>query len=46
MNYEIVNLEEKIVAGFSARTNNASPDMGRLSANSGRNSTPPKAALR
>lgn len=28
MNYEIVNLEEKTVAGFSARTNNASPDMG------------------
>ena len=30
MNYEIVNLEEKIVAGFSARTNNASPDMGKI----------------
>lgn len=30
MNYEIVNLEEKTVAGFSARTNNASPDMGKI----------------
>lgn len=30
MNYEIVNLEEKTVAGFSARTNNASPDMGEI----------------
>lgn len=27
MEYEIISLEEKIVAGFSARTNNASPDM-------------------
>ncbi len=30
MNYEIVNLEEKAVAGFSARTNNASPDMAAV----------------
>jgi len=30
MNYEIVNLKEKTVAGFSARTNNASPDMGKI----------------
>lgn len=27
MEYEIISLEEKTVAGFSARTNNASPDM-------------------
>lgn len=27
MEYEIISLEEKIVAGFSARTNNSSPDM-------------------
>lgn len=27
MNYEIVMLEEKTVTGFSARTNNASPEM-------------------
>lgn len=27
MNYEIVTLEEKTVAGLTARTNNASPDM-------------------
>lgn len=30
MNYEIVNLEEKIVVGLSARTNNSSPDMGQV----------------
>lgn len=30
MNYEIVNLEEKVIAGFSERTNNASPDMGKV----------------
>lgn len=30
MDYEIVNLEEKTVAGFSARTNNASPDMEKV----------------
>lgn len=30
MNYEIVNLEEKTVAGFSARTNNTSSDMGKV----------------
>ena len=30
MNYEIVTLEEKIVAGISARTNNTSPDMGAV----------------
>lgn len=30
MNYEIVYLEEKTVAGISERTNNASPDMGRV----------------
>lgn len=30
MNYEIVSLEEKIVAGFSARTSNTSPDMGNV----------------
>lgn len=28
MQYEIVNLNEKTVAGFSARTNSNSPDMG------------------
>lgn len=30
MNYEIVNLEEKAVAGVSARTNNNAPDMGQV----------------
>lgn len=30
MDYEIVKLEEKIVTGVSARTNNQSPDMGRV----------------
>lgn len=30
MEYEIVTLEEKNVAGFSDRTNNASPDMGAV----------------
>ena len=30
MNYEIVTLEEKTVAGISARTNNGSPDMGAV----------------
>lgn len=30
MNYEIVTLEEKIVAGIAARTNNMSPDMGQV----------------
>lgn len=30
MNYEIVDLKEKTVAGFSARTSNASPDMTRV----------------
>lgn len=30
MNYEIVNLDEKTVAGYCARTNNASPDMGQI----------------
>lgn len=30
MNYEIVNLKEKTVAGYFARTNNASPDMGKI----------------
>ncbi len=30
MEYEIVTLEEKIVAGLSARTNNAAPDMGAV----------------
>lgn len=33
MNYEIVELEEKIVAGLSARTNNGSPDMGAVIGN-------------
>ncbi|WP_079423340.1 GyrI-like domain-containing protein [Clostridium oryzae] len=28
MEYEIVNLEEKIIVGLSARTNNMAPDMG------------------
>lgn len=28
MNYEIVELNEKTVAGYCARTNNASPDIG------------------
>ncbi len=30
MDYEIVNLEEKYVVGFLARTNNTSPDMGKI----------------
>lgn len=30
MNYEIVSLEEKTIVGFSARTNNASPEMGEV----------------
>ncbi len=30
MEYEIVTLEEKIVAGVSARTNNMNPDMGAV----------------
>lgn len=30
MDYEIVTLEEKIVVGLSARTNNMSPDMGAV----------------
>ncbi|MBP1560798.1 MAG: effector binding domain-containing protein [Oscillospiraceae bacterium] len=30
MNYEIVNLSEKTVAGYCARTNNTSPDMGQV----------------
>ena len=30
MEYEIVTLEEKIAVGVSARTNNASPDMGAV----------------
>lgn len=30
MDYEIVTLEEKIAVGISARTNNASPDMGAV----------------
>lgn len=30
MEYEIVTLKEKIVAGISARTNNASPEMGAV----------------
>lgn len=30
MKYEIVNLEEKVVVGVSARTNNTSPDMGAV----------------
>ena len=30
MNYEIVTLEEKIAVGISARTNNLSPDMGKV----------------
>lgn len=30
MNYEIVTLEEKIVAGLAARTNNLSPDSGMV----------------
>lgn len=30
MNYEIVNLKKKTIAGFSARTNNSSPDMGKV----------------
>lgn len=30
MEYEIVTLEEKIAVGISARTNNASPDMGTV----------------
>lgn len=29
-NYEVVQLEKKTVAGLSARTNNAAPDMGRV----------------
>lgn len=30
MNYEIVMLDEKTVMGFSTRTNNASPEMGKV----------------
>ncbi|HIQ80119.1 MAG TPA: effector binding domain-containing protein [Candidatus Scatavimonas merdigallinarum] len=30
MEYEIVNLPEKLVAGIAARTNNHAPDMGRV----------------
>ncbi|WP_167956129.1 GyrI-like domain-containing protein [Anaerosporobacter faecicola] len=30
MNYEIVTLEEKMVVGLEARTNNASPEMGSV----------------
>lgn len=30
MHYEIVNLSEKTIAGFSARTSNASPAMGQV----------------
>ena len=30
MNYEIVNLEEKIAVGISAKTNNQSPDAGAV----------------
>lgn len=30
MNYEIVNLKEKNVVGLSARTNNTSPEMGKV----------------
>lgn len=33
MKYEVVELKEKIVAGLSARTNNASPDMGSVIGN-------------
>ena len=29
MNYETVELKERIMAGISARTNNFSPDMGK-----------------
>lgn len=46
MNYEIVNLEEKIVAGFSARTNNASPDMGKIIGGLWQKLYSPRAALR
>ena len=30
MNYEIVNLQEKVVEGIAARTNNHEPDMGAI----------------
>lgn len=30
MDYEVVNLEEKIVAGISARTSNDAPDAGMV----------------
>ncbi len=30
MNYEIVTLQEKLVAGITARTNNHAPDMGMV----------------
>lgn len=30
MNYEIVNLNEKIVAGYCDKTSNCSPDMGQV----------------
>ena len=30
MNYEIVNLQEKVVEGIAARTNNHAPDMGAV----------------
>lgn len=33
MNYEIVNVEEKIIAGIAVRTSNSSPDMTDVIAN-------------
>lgn len=30
MKYEVITLEEKIVAGIEARTNNTSPNMGMV----------------
>ena len=30
MEYEILDMKEKIAAGLAARTNNASPDMGNV----------------
>ena len=30
MKHEVITLEEKVVAGIEARTNNDSPDMGMV----------------
>ena len=35
MNYEIVNLQEKVVVGIVARTNNHAPDVGAVIGDTG-----------